>query len=56
MNTVPCPGRIIVDLGEGFTTGCVLGSMWYFSKGILLFIYNLLNITIFNVTLITYLY
>ena len=33
MNTVPCPGRIIVDLGEGFTTGCVLGSMWYFSKG-----------------------
>jgi import inner membrane translocase subunit TIM17 len=33
MNTIPCPGRIIVDLGDGFSTGCVLGSMWYFVKG-----------------------
>jgi import inner membrane translocase subunit TIM17 len=33
MNTVPCPGRIIVDLGDGFSTGCVLGSIWYFAKG-----------------------
>jgi import inner membrane translocase subunit TIM17 len=33
MNTIPCPGRIIVDLGDGFSTGCVLGSMWYFAKG-----------------------
>jgi import inner membrane translocase subunit TIM17 len=33
MNTIPCPGRIIVDLGDGFSTGCVLGSVWYFAKG-----------------------
>lgn len=33
MNTVPCPGRIIVDLGDGFSTGCALGAIWYFIKG-----------------------
>jgi import inner membrane translocase subunit TIM17 len=33
MNTVPCPGRIIIDLGDGFSTGCALGAMWYFVKG-----------------------
>ena len=33
MNTIPCPGRILVDLGDGFSTGCVLGSLWYFAKG-----------------------
>jgi import inner membrane translocase subunit TIM17 len=33
MNTVPCPGRIIIDLGDGFSTGCALGALWYFVKG-----------------------
>ncbi len=33
MNTVPCPGRIIIDLGDGFSTGCALGAIWYFIKG-----------------------
>lgn len=33
MNTVPCPGRIIIDLGDGFSTGCCLGALWYFVKG-----------------------
>jgi import inner membrane translocase subunit TIM17 len=33
MNTVPCPGRIITDLGDGFSTGCALGAIWYFIKG-----------------------
>jgi import inner membrane translocase subunit TIM17 len=33
MNTVPCPGRIVIDLGDGFSTGCVLGALWYFAKG-----------------------
>ncbi len=33
MNTIPCPGRIIVDLGDGFSTGCALGAVWYFIKG-----------------------
>lgn len=33
MNTVPCPGRIIIDLGDGFSTGCALGAIWYFVKG-----------------------
>jgi import inner membrane translocase subunit TIM17 len=33
MNTVPCPGRIMIDLGDGFSTGCCLGALWYFVKG-----------------------
>lgn len=33
MNSVPCPGRIIVDLGDGFSTGCAMGALWYFVKG-----------------------
>jgi len=33
MNTVPCPGRIVIDLGDGFSTGCALGAIWYFIKG-----------------------
>lgn len=33
MNTVPCPGRIVIDLGDGFSTGCILGTIWYFGKG-----------------------
>ena len=33
MNTVPCPGRIFVDLGDAFATGACLGSIWYFAKG-----------------------
>ena len=33
MNHVPCPGRIIIDLGDGFSTGCAMGSLWYFVKG-----------------------
>lgn len=33
MNQIPCPARIWSDLGDGFATGCVLGSIWYFGKG-----------------------
>ena len=33
MNTVPCPGRIIADAGDGFQTGLGLGIVWYFGKG-----------------------
>jgi import inner membrane translocase subunit TIM17 len=33
MNTVPCPGRIIIDLGDGFSTGCCMGALFYFLKG-----------------------
>ena len=33
MNQIPCPARIWSDLGDGFSTGCVLGSIWYFLKG-----------------------
>lgn len=33
MNHIPCPGRIITDLGDAFSTGAVLGSLLYFAKG-----------------------
>ena len=33
MNQTPCPARIPSDLGDAFATGCVLGSIWFFSKG-----------------------
>lgn len=33
MNHIPCPGRIITDLGDAFGTGAVLGSLVYFVKG-----------------------
>jgi import inner membrane translocase subunit TIM17 len=33
MNQVPCPGRIITELGDGFSIGVVMGSLWYFIKG-----------------------
>lgn len=33
MNHIPCPGRIITDLGDAFSTGAGAGSIWYFLKG-----------------------
>jgi len=33
MNQVPCPGRIVSELGDGFTIGVCMGSIWYFIKG-----------------------
>lgn len=33
MNLVPCPGRIVSDLGDGFSIGVILGCMWYSIKG-----------------------
>ena len=36
MNHVPCPGRIYVDLGDSFLTGCAVGSLWYLAKGLLI--------------------
>ncbi len=33
MNHIPCPGRIVTELGDGFSIGAVLGSIWYFTKG-----------------------
>ena len=29
----PCPGRIFEDLGNGFSIGCGVGSIFYFGKG-----------------------
>lgn len=31
---VPCPGRILDDLGGGFAMGCTAGGIMYFIKGI----------------------
>ena len=33
MNHTPCPGRIISELGDGFSIGAILGSIWYMVKG-----------------------
>jgi len=33
MNHVPCPGRIVSELGDGFSIGVVMGTLWYFMKG-----------------------
>ena len=31
---MPCPWRIIDDLGGGFSIGCAFGSVMYFFKGV----------------------
>ena len=33
MNQVPCPGRIVHELGDGFSIGVILGGFWYMAKG-----------------------
>ena len=33
MNHIPCPGRIVSELGDGFSIGAVMGSLWYMGKG-----------------------
>ena len=33
MNHIPCPGRIVNELGDGFSIGAILGSFWYMAKG-----------------------
>ena len=33
MNHIPCPGRIVTELGDGFSIGAILGTMWYMVKG-----------------------
>lgn len=33
MNQVPCPGRIISELGDGYSIGLVMGVIWYTMKG-----------------------
>ena len=33
-----CPWRIIDDFGSGFQMGCVLGGIWNFARGKLLFV------------------
>ena len=30
---IPCPWRIVDDLGGGFGLGCTLGALMYFFKG-----------------------
>lgn len=30
---IPCPGRIVSELGDRFSFGLVVGSIWYFIKG-----------------------
>ncbi len=30
---IPCPGRVVDDLGGGFTLGCASGAILYFFKG-----------------------
>lgn len=33
MNHIPCPGRILTELGDGFSIGAIMGSIWYMVKG-----------------------
>ncbi len=33
MNHIPCPGRIVTELGDGFSIGAILGTFWYLAKG-----------------------
>jgi mitochondrial import inner membrane translocase subunit TIM17 len=33
MMHVPCPGRIISELGDGFSIGVIMGTIWYMGKG-----------------------
>jgi hypothetical protein len=32
ITNIPCT-RIVSDIGDGFTVGCIIGSIWYFTKG-----------------------
>ena len=33
MNQIPFPGKLFYDLGDSFLTGCSMGGLWYFLKG-----------------------
>ena len=33
MHHIPCPDRIIAELGDGFSIGAILGTIWYMIKG-----------------------